>query len=65
MEGERMNVTDITEKLQISFKATSNHLVLLKNLDIVEFRGAEGHVFYSFNRDLPKDIQKVINASLK
>lgn len=65
IDGRKMNVTDITEDLGISFKATSNHLALLKNLDILEAQGASGHVFYSFNRQLPKDFQKIIEITLK
>ena len=64
-DGRKMSVTDIAEYLQISFKATSNHLALLKNLDVVEAQGASGHVFYFFNRQLPKDFQKIIEIALK
>ncbi|MBI2054984.1 MAG: winged helix-turn-helix transcriptional regulator [Candidatus Sungbacteria bacterium] len=63
--GRKMSVTEIAEDIGISFKATSNHLALLKNLDVVEARGALGHVFYSFNRQLPKDFQKTIEIALK
>lgn len=63
--GEKMTVTDICEKLEISLKATSNHLILLKNLDIVDARGSQGHVFYWFNQELPGDIRKVIDTALK
>lgn len=65
MSGEKLSVTDIAEKLEISFKSLSNHLALLKNLDVVEFRGSEGHVFYWLNRELPEDFRKAINISLK
>ncbi len=65
MNGEKLSVTDISEKLEISFKALSNHLALLKNLDVVESRGAEGHVFYWLNRELPKDFRKAIDIVLK
>ena len=64
-DGRKMSVTDIAENLQISFKATSNHLALLKNLDVIDALGASGHVFYSFNRQLPKDFQKIIEIALK
>lgn len=63
-DGRKMSVTDITEDLGISFKATSNHLALLKNLDILEAQGSLGHVFYSLNRQLPKDFQKIIEIVL-
>ena len=59
--GDRMNVTDIAGELSISFKATSNHLAILKNLDVLESQGAEGHVFYTINRQMPKDFQRAIN----
>jgi DNA-binding transcriptional ArsR family regulator len=65
IDGRKMNVTDITENLGISFKATSNHLALLKNLDVLEAQGTEGHVFYSFNRQLPRDFQKIIEIISK
>ncbi len=64
-DGRKMSVTDIAGDLEISFKATSNHLALLKNLDVLEAQGASGHVFYSFNRQLPKDFQKTIEIVLK
>jgi len=65
VDGRKMSVTDIAEDLGISFKATSNHLALLKNLDVLEAQGTAGHVFYSFNRQLPKDFQKIIEIILK
>jgi len=65
VDGRKMSVTNIAEDLGISFKATSNHLALLKNLDVLEAQGIAGHVFYSFNRQLPKDFQKIIKIILK
>ncbi|MBU2579209.1 winged helix-turn-helix domain-containing protein [Patescibacteria group bacterium] len=65
INGRKINVTDIAEYLGISFKATSNHLALLKNLDILEAQGTAGHVFYSFNQQLPKDFQKIIEVILR
>jgi len=51
--------------LEISFKATSNHLAILKNLDVLDAQGVEGHVFYSINLQMPKDFQKIIEIILK
>ena len=39
-DGRKMNVSDIAQSLRISFKATSNHLVMLKNLDVIESEGS-------------------------
>jgi len=63
--GQKINVGDIAEDLKISFKATSNHLAMLKNLDVLEAQGADGHVFYSVNSQMPKDFQKIIEITLK
>ena len=60
-----MNVGEIAGHLKISFKATSNHLAILKNLDVLEARGVTGHVFYSLNQKSPKDFQRVITLFLK
>lgn len=58
--GRTMNVGEIAENLKISFKATSNHLAMLKNLDVMESQGIAGHVFYSINSDMPHDFRKVV-----
>lgn len=62
---EKMSVSEITEKLDIAFKATSNHLAILKNLDVIESQGKEGHIYYSLSGDLPKDFKKAIDIALK
>ena len=61
--GKRMNVTDIARELDISLTSTSNHLALLKNLDVLEARGTEGHVYYFLSPDLPEDFRKIIDAA--
>ena len=61
----KMTVAEIAEKFEISVTATSNHLVLLKNLDVLNARGTEGHVLYWVNTDLPKDYKKAIDIALR
>ncbi len=56
-----MNVGEIAEKLKISFNATSNHLAILKNLDVLEGEGKKGHVIYSLNSQMPADFRKTIS----
>lgn len=59
--GERrMNVTEIADELKISFKATSNHLAMLRNLGVLEAQGTAGHVFYCLNPDLPGDFRAAV-----
>lgn len=61
--GKKMNVGDIADSLNISLKATSNHLAILKNLDVLEALGQYGHVFYSLNAKMPGDFQRAINLT--
>ena len=61
LSGDRkMSVGGISDDLRISFKATSNHLAILKNLDVVESQGTSGRVFYSINRKMPSDFHKIL-----
>lgn len=64
-DGKKMNVSDISGALKISFKATSNHLAILKNLEVLEAQGAAGHVFYFLDSQLPSDFRRAINLFLK
>jgi DNA-binding transcriptional ArsR family regulator len=59
-DGGKMSVTDISGNLQISLKATSNHLAILKNLDVLEDQGSAGHVYYSLNPQMPRDFRRSI-----
>lgn len=59
--GQKMTVSQISQNLSISFKATSNHLAMLKNLDVLDALGAEGHVFYSLNPKKPGDFANILS----
>jgi len=59
-KGQSLNVTQIAEELGISLKATSQHLIILQNLEVLEAVGKQGHVFYSLNKSLPADIKNSI-----
>lgn len=61
-DGREINVGDIASELRISLKATSNHLAILKNLDVLEARGTAGHVFYSVNKRMPDDFRRAIGV---
>lgn len=63
--GRKMSVGDIAQGLKISFKATSNHLAMLKNLAVLESQGIAGHVFYSLNPNMPNDFRKIAKHVLK
>lgn len=55
-----MHVTDISAELGISLKATSKHLILLHNLDVLSAKGERGHIYYSLNHSTPKDLLDAI-----
>ncbi len=62
--GEQMSVTEIADELDISIKATSKHLIILNNLDVLHSAGRSDHVFYSLNKNLPRDIKETIKLFL-
>jgi len=63
-DGRILNVSDIADEIGISPNATSKHLILLSNLDVLESEGKEGHVFYKSNSKTPADIRKAIDLFL-
>ena len=64
-DGGRMNVGDLADALHISFKATSNHLAILKNLDVLDATGVAGHVLYSLHPALPQDLRRALSLCIK
>lgn len=60
-----MTVTEISDELDISFRATSRHLLLLASLDILTSRGKDGHVYYSYNQNMPREIKRVVELFLR
>jgi len=63
--GKKMSVGELAKQLRISLKSTSNHLAILKNLDVLEAEGANGRVFYSTNRGMPNDFMKILRQIIK
>lgn len=59
--GKNLTVSGISEKIGISLNATSKHLIILSNLDVLESQGKDGHVFYKLNPNLPRDIKRSIS----
>ncbi len=62
--GQNLNVTQISKELDISLKATSQHLIILQNLDVLEAEGKQGHVYYTLNKGLPTDLKNSIKLFL-
>ncbi len=62
--NKNLNVTQIAGELGISLKATSQHLTILSNLDVVEGVGKQGHVYYNLSLSLPTDLKKATSLFL-
>jgi len=58
--GQSLSVTDIAGKIKVSIKSTSRHLMILRNLELLDAEGKNGHVFYSFNKSASQDIKNAI-----
>ena len=63
--GEKLNVGDISQKLRITFSATSRHLIILQRVGVLETEGTAGHVFYFIRQDIPNDFRKVLSVFIK
>jgi len=59
-DRDRMSVSEIADELDISPKATSKHLIILHNLDVLASKGKNSRVEYWLNPGLPVDIKKTI-----
>lgn len=62
--GQSLNVSQISKELKISVKATSKHLGILRNLEVLSYIGRHGHVIYFMNPQLPHDIHLIIRTFL-
>ena len=60
LAGRRWHVSEIAREIHLSQKATSKHLIILHNHDVLHSVGRDGHVFYYINTDIPKDLGKVV-----
>lgn len=66
LNEEEATVANIAENINLSFKATSKHLLILRQLDIIDSRQQSLSVFYRVSDTLPrivKDISKYISNS--
>lgn len=61
MQGRHLTVSQIQERLGISFKWTSFNLNNLKRVGILESAGKANHVFYYLKPNLPKLILDILN----
>lgn len=57
-------VTEIKEKLGISFKWTSQNLVDLEKIGILESEGKRGHIIYRIHPNLSPKVIRIIETFL-
>ena len=60
----QMNVGEIARSVHVTYKGTSRHLLILRGVGILDYEGRDGHVFYSINRKLPRDLEKALSLFL-
>jgi len=59
-DGRERHVSGIAQQIHVTFRGTSQHLILLSNLNILKNEGRDGHVYYSLNDRMPKDAKRAI-----
>ncbi|MBU3968902.1 metalloregulator ArsR/SmtB family transcription factor [Patescibacteria group bacterium] len=57
-----MSVGDISEKIRLSFKATSKHMLILKNANIVDNEQVGLEQFYFLKGNIDPIIKKTIST---
>jgi ArsR family transcriptional regulator len=62
--NKELSVSDVRDRLKISYKWTSKNLVDLEKINILQSRGAKGRVFYSIHPHLLPKVREVIKQFL-
>lgn len=59
-ENKQASVGQVAEHIKLSFKSTSNHLLLLSAAGILEREQTSTNVFYSFKAPIPPLVKHVL-----
>ncbi len=54
-------VTEISEIIKLSFKSTSRHLSILRQVGIVQTEQVRREIFYSINKEIPISSRVIID----
>lgn len=54
MKEREASVGEISKEINLSFKSTSRHLLILENADLVNHRQEALYIFYFINPEAPK-----------
>lgn len=55
-----LSVTDIAEKVRLSHKATSRHVILLAQADLLDSERVGSYSYYRVSRELPKIARSIL-----
>jgi DNA-binding transcriptional ArsR family regulator len=59
--GKKASVTELSDHLKITLKATSKHLTVLKGVDLVESEQVSLAIFYCLSSSLPKIVADILS----
>jgi len=59
-KGNEKSVGEIADNIRLSFRATSKHLSVLMNADILEKEQRSLQMFYSLNKNAPDMIKQLL-----
>ena len=62
LDQEELTVSQISELINLSFKSTSRHLLVLKNANLVVSRQTDLNNFYSINQEYIKEFTKFLQS---
>lgn len=60
VKNKELTVTEIAERINLSFKATSRHLSILRHLDIVDKNQISLNMYYYLSRPLPSVVKVLL-----
>ena len=61
-KGNEKSVGEIADNIKLSFRATSKHLSVLMNADILEKEQRSLQMFYSLNKNAPETIKQLLKT---
>ena len=61
-KGKEKNVGEIADNIKLSFRATSKHLSVLMNADILEKEQRSLQMFYSLNKNAPSVVKQLLRV---
>ena len=59
-KGNEKSVGEIADNIKLSFRATSKHLSVLMNADILEKEQRSLQMFYSLNKNAPSMVKQLL-----